>query len=157
MSATWYVKSHWWNVSLYAIKRCKSNVANFLLQSELDLDQKALVELSSNFSADAFAKAKKVYTEGGNSESYATLTLSAPLVFSVSVGTIILGLNSAGSIVTGVAYEDASVGTTTLKFKYAIEAAILPCCVGGLQNSNTTGCTFNEWYMIQGNSLYFHF
>ena len=116
----------------------------FLLQSELDLDQKALVELSSNFSADAFAKAKKVYTEGGNSEAFATLTLSVPLAISVSVGTVILGLNSAGSVVAGTAYEGATAGTTTLTFKYAVEAAILPCSVGGLQKSNTTGCKFYE-------------
>lgn len=108
--------------------------------SELDLDQKALVDLSSNFTAGAFADAKKVYTEGGNSESYATLTLAAPLAFSVSIGTIILGFNDASALVAGVAYEEASAGSTTLKFKYAVEVGVLQCSVGGLHKSNTTGC-----------------
>ena len=110
----------------------------------MDLDLKALVDISSNFTADALAKAKKVYTEGGNSDSYATLTLAVPLVFTVSVGSIILGKNSAGSLVAGVAYEEALAGSTTLNFQYAIEAGILPCSVGGLQSSNTTGCKSYE-------------
>lgn len=110
----------------------------------MDLDQKALVDLSSNFTAGAFANAKKVYTEGGNSESFATLTLTVPLAFTVSIGTVILGLNDASVLVAGVAYEEAVAGSTTLKFKYAIEADILPCSVGGLQKSNTTGCKLNE-------------
>ena len=110
----------------------------------MDLDQKALIDISSNFTASAIANAKKVYIEGGNSESYATLTLAAPLAFTVSVGTIILGLNDASAIVAGVAYEEASVGSTTLKFKYAIEAGVLQCSVGGLNQLNTAGCKFYE-------------
>lgn len=108
----------------------------------MDLDFKAMVDLSSNFTAEAFASAKKVYVEGGNSESFATLTLAAPLALTVSVGTTIIGVTEASVAVIGLAYEEALAGSTTLKFQYAIEASVLPCSVGGLPKSNTTGCKF---------------
>lgn len=99
------------------------------------------------FTSTGFSNGRKVYTSGGNSESFAVLTLTGSLTAAIPVGTVVAGLNSAGGAVTGVTYEDALSGTSTLKFRYNVGPDILPCAVGGLTVTNTTGCKLRVFEM----------
>jgi hypothetical protein len=94
-----------------------------------------------------FAVARNIYTKGGHSKSYAVLTLLSALSTAVPEGTVITGSSAGGDIVAGEAYEDADVGSTTLKFRYSVgssQATYSGCQVGGLQETNTAGCKFDN-------------
>jgi cyanophycinase-like exopeptidase len=109
----------------------------------MDLDQKAM-ETQNSLSTDAgFANAKNIYINGGNSGSYAEVTLAVPLTQTITVGTAITGVSATASIVTGVAFEQAAAGATTLKVRYTVGVDVAPCAVGGLQATSTAGCKSN--------------
>ena len=120
----------------------------------MDLDQKAMEGANANFSAAGFINGKKIYSEGGNTETFATLTLGAQLPVAVTVGTIVTGFTNATIPVSGFAYEAAALGSSTLKVRYATGAAVLQCSVGGLQKTNTTGCMYIHSYIIELSFLF---
>ena len=97
---------------------------------------------NGQINSTGFANGRKIYTSGGNSESFAVLSLSGSLTATIPVGIVVAGLNSAGGAVNGVTYEAALNGTSILKFRYNVGSDILPCAVGGLTITNTTGCKF---------------
>jgi hypothetical protein len=73
----------------------------------LDLDVKAMDEQNLQLTASAFIKGENIYKNGGNSESFAVLTLQTGFTASVSAGTVITGLTNSGGITAGFAYEQA--------------------------------------------------
>jgi hypothetical protein len=94
-----------------------------------------------------FRNAANIYTNGGHSKSYAVLQLTSSLTETIQEGTLIQGSNDAGDVVTGEAYEDALSGTKTLKFRYVVGSSqenYSECQVGGLQDTNTAGCTLTD-------------
>jgi hypothetical protein len=113
------------------------------VQNAMDLDQQAMqVQLGFKTTA-SFQNAKKIYQEGGNSMTFAVLTLSAPLASPITKGTVITGQNAASQTVTGTALEDALATATTLKMLYDVgltQATHSTCKVGGLVTTMTTGC-----------------
>ena len=92
----------------------------------------------------SFDNAKKIYMEGGNSKTVATLTVAA-LDSSIKKGTKLTAQNSLGSDVVGTANSDAAAGDTSIEFKYPVSTITedhLDCRVGGLplDEQVTKGC-----------------
>jgi hypothetical protein len=113
------------------------------VQNAIDLDQQAMqVQLALKTTA-GFEKARKIYQEGGNSMTFAVLTLTTPLANAITKGTVISGQSATSQTVTGTALEDAAIGATTLKMLYDVgstQATHSTCKVGGLVTTTTTGC-----------------
>ena len=109
-------------------------------QNRFDLDQRAMETQNNLISNEGFANGRKIYTNGGNSNSFAVLSLAAPLSAVISAGTSVTGFNSASGAVSGVVFENAASGSSTLRVLYDVGPIILPCTVGGLTVTNTTGC-----------------
>jgi len=104
----------------------------------LDLDQQSLTERA--FLGD-FARARKVYVEGGHSGNYALLTLIDPAPDkSYPAGTTVLGFSdSAGDVIASlfedVAWGNVSGGNVTIKVLYTTsdeQSHHVDCMVGGL-------------------------
>lgn len=109
----------------------------------MDLDVKDLSAQTDSGNATTFANAKRIYQEGGNSQSYAEVTVL--LTASIAVGTKLTGENAAGQAITGTAFEAAAAGATKLKFLYTIgdtQLTYSTCKVGGLLNVTLTGCKY---------------
>jgi hypothetical protein len=111
----------------------------------IDLDQKIMEEQVGFLNADSFAVAQKIYEQGGNSKSFATLTLTSPLETAATVGVALNGETDAGTEAYGTAYEAAASGATELKVLYTLSKEIesaTACRVGGLPTTSTimTGC-----------------
>ena len=91
-----------------------------------------------------FANAKRIYEEGGNSKSYALLTLDPALSAMVSKDAEVTGgVDNAGQPLVGKVLEDAAAGSTTLKVQYPtseVQATWSDCRVGGLPDPVITGC-----------------
>jgi hypothetical protein len=100
----------------------------------------------------AFDLAKAIYEQGGNSKSYAEITVPA-LTTKVNKGDALSGVTSAGLPVTGTAYDEADVGATLLQFQYdttSDQASYVNCQVGGLVEKNLVGCkcAFSVMYTL---------
>ena len=97
-----------------------------------------------------FTNGRKIYLNGGNSNSFAVLSMTSPLIDAIAAGTAVTGTNSASGAVTGTVFEAAAAGTSTLKVLYAVGPSILQCTVGGLTITNTTGCKycFIPWFFV---------
>lgn len=106
----------------------------------IDLDQKE-IETQIALKTDAsFTAAKKVYAEGGNSKSYAEITLINALTTAVTKGDAL----TVGTI-SGTAYASADIGSDMVKFLYATsdtQKDHVTCKVGGLpvDKQVDTGC-----------------
>jgi len=91
-----------------------------------------------------FANAKRIYTEGGHSKTYARLALGSALTSAVSKDDEVTGgVDTTGQPVVGKAFADAPVGSTTLLVQYStseVQATWSDCIVGGLQDITTDGC-----------------
>jgi len=92
-----------------------------------------------------FLNARKIYTEGGNSKSYALITVTEGLNSDIAKGAVIIGMNMNGEEVRGTAYDDYAKGETVLKMTYNTsedQATWVRCRVGGLQKVDqvTAGC-----------------
>jgi len=113
----------------------------------LDRDQKhmqAALETGGG-TTTGFANARKIYTEGGNSKSYALITVADGLNSDIAKGAVIIGMNMNGEEVRGTAYDDYAKDKTVLKMTYNTsedQATWVMCRVGGLQEDEqeTTGC-----------------
>jgi len=113
----------------------------------LDLDQKSIeAALKEGGGTDTgYDNARKIYTEGGHSKSYASITVAAGLNRDIEKGDVIIGTNLDGDEVRGTAYDDYAKDVKVLKMTYNTsedQATWVMCRVGGLQEADreTTGC-----------------
>jgi hypothetical protein len=111
----------------------------------IDLDQKAIEAQLTLKTPESFDNALRVYKEGGNSKSYAQITLSTTLTSAISKGSIIMGKNAQGNEVSGKAYQNYDAGYSVIKVQYTttdIQDTYVECQVGGMVESaqNTKGC-----------------
>jgi len=108
----------------------------------IDLDQKALETNLKIGTDDAYVSAKNIYTMGGNSKSYAVLTLAAALTVGVEKNVVITGSNADADVITGKAKSDAAIGDTTISFQYSTADTFphVTCKVGGLTEVLLDGC-----------------
>jgi hypothetical protein len=93
----------------------------------------------------AFAAGLKIYTKGGNSGSYAKLTLAAAITTMPlpKAGDAVTGIDSAAGAVTGRVLDAYTAGSTTLTVAYDVSDVQIThsrCRVGGLSVPITTGC-----------------
>eukprot|EP00569_Conticribra_weissflogii_P009444 CAMPEP_0171358864 /NCGR_PEP_ID=MMETSP0879-20121228/261_1 /TAXON_ID=67004 /ORGANISM="Thalassiosira weissflogii, Strain CCMP1336" /LENGTH=553 /DNA_ID=CAMNT_0011864979 /DNA_START=241 /DNA_END=1902 /DNA_ORIENTATION=- len=115
----------------------------------IDRDQAALEAELAKKTPEAFENALRIYKEGGNSKSYAQVTLTTPLSTFIGAGTVILGRNAEGNEVAGKAYEDYQAGTSVIKIQYAttdIQETYVECQVGALAEAdrNLSGCFVDQ-------------
>lgn len=109
----------------------------------IDLDQAAIESQLLLKTPESFENARRIYNEGGNSKSYAEVTLTTPLGTSISQGDSIMGKNTDGNEVSGKAYEDYVEGTVKIKVQYTtsdLQSSYMECQVGGLVETNLKGC-----------------
>ena len=81
----------------------------------IDLDQKVMED---HLKAGDFAKAKDVYEQGGNSKSYAALTVP-PISKDIQKGAPMTATDQSGAAVSGKAYTDYAAGSTSIRFQYS--------------------------------------
>ncbi len=115
----------------------------------IDRDQAAIEAELAKKTPEAFENALRIYKEGGNSKSYAQVTLTTPLSTFIGAGTAILGRNAEGNEVAGKAYEDYQAGTSVIKVQYAttdIQQTYVGCQVGALTEAdrNLSGCFVDQ-------------
>ena len=109
----------------------------------IDIDQFALEEQLALKDESSFAAARRIYEEGGNSKSYAEVTLSSGLAAAIAQDDAITGTGIDGSVVMGKASADYPAGTTALNVLYATSddmATYMNCKVGGLAVPTLDGC-----------------
>jgi hypothetical protein len=114
------------------------------LQLAIDLDQKAMEEQLGFLTPDSFTAAQKIYENGGNSKSYAQLSVQ-PLSVSANVGDGLNGKTETSSAAFGTVMESAAAGDTSLTVLYTVSEDItsyLTCRVGGLPVPLVTGCRY---------------
>eukprot|EP00965_Chrysotila_dentata_P207958 6184425-Pleurochrysis_carterae.AAC.1 len=133
-------------------QEASSALAGYLPQSPvtdhstIDLDQAAFEAALPDQAQTAFDAAVSIYTLGGNSKSYAVLTLASQLTSEVPQGTEVYGFAANGARVNGTVYETASAGASSLEVQYIVGSTLAPgggattCRVGGLVNRVTDGC-----------------
>ena len=110
----------------------------------IDLDQAAMEVQLALKTATGFTNGKNIYTQGGNSKSYAEFTVPA-LASGVAAGTLVKAMGVGGFLVTGTVKSAAAAGATTLQVLYAVsntQSTYVQCRVGGMASSSqmTTGC-----------------
>ena len=113
------------------------------MQNAIDLDQEALEVQLALKTTDGLAAAKRIYTEGGYSKSYARVMLTTALGAEVPKGTSITGVSASGPAVLGKALATTAMGSMTLDIQYVTtsdQATYVDCQVGGLATPNTNGC-----------------
>ena len=81
----------------------------------VDLDQKVM---EGYLSAGDFAKAMDVYEQGGNSKSYAALTV-LPIRVDIQWGATMTATDLSGATVSGRAYTGYAAGSTSIRFRYS--------------------------------------
>jgi len=109
----------------------------------IDLDQKAIEEQLALGTDESFDAARKIYNQGGNSKSYAQITISPPLSANLGKGDLILGKNADNTEVAGKTGQTYSAGESNLKVYYStndVQANYVNCQVGGLAEPNKKGC-----------------
>lgn len=124
----------------------------------LDLDQYYMeIELAKETSTGQI-NAERIYTEGGNSKSYAAIRLNSNLFRNIDSGTKVTGTAINGEAVEGTVYKDAAAGQNIVKIRYnysAIQATHVMCRVGGLQEGIvTSGCLKESGTVNIGDSAY---
>ena len=82
----------------------------------IDLDQKVMEDY---LKAGDFAKALKVYTEGGNSRSYAALTVPATAK-GIRSWTAMTATDQQGATVIGRPHDNYEAGSTSIGFRYNV-------------------------------------
>lgn len=109
----------------------------------IDRDQAAIETLLAVATNESFDNARKIYNNGGNSKSYAALTLTEGLTSDVKKSQKIRGKDADGQEVSGKAYQDYDSGTQNIKVLYEttdIQSSYVQCQVGALQETNMRGC-----------------
>jgi len=98
-------------------------------------DQMVIFDFVAFDSEEAFQTAQDVYEQGGNSKSYADITLSSPLVQIVKKGVGMIFTKDDGTKIYGTAFADTSEGSGKVGFQYVTGeeyAKHVNCKVGGL-------------------------
>eukprot|EP00591_Stephanopyxis_turris_P003722 CAMPEP_0195524766 /NCGR_PEP_ID=MMETSP0794_2-20130614/24798_1 /TAXON_ID=515487 /ORGANISM="Stephanopyxis turris, Strain CCMP 815" /LENGTH=517 /DNA_ID=CAMNT_0040655057 /DNA_START=34 /DNA_END=1587 /DNA_ORIENTATION=+ len=110
----------------------------------LDQDQEAMVSAIGLGTEEGLQTALDIYTKGGNSKSYAVLTLiDSAISTAMAKGTAVSGTNESGMTVTGKLYYDVTPDATSITVQYATTDQPLNhvgCRVGGLTSATTDGC-----------------
>ena len=110
----------------------------------IDRDQAEIETLLAKKTNEAFSSAKAIYNNGGNSKSYARVTLTPALAGPLAKGTRITGRSTDGIEIAGMAYNSYDAGTKEIFVQYAttiIQSSYVGCQVGSLVESiNTEGC-----------------
>mmetsp|Transcript_21404 Transcript_21404/g.33590 ORF Transcript_21404/g.33590 Transcript_21404/m.33590 type:complete len:541 (+) Transcript_21404:54-1676(+) len=125
----------------------------------IDRDQRALeIELARKTN-ESWQNAQQIYLQGGNSKSYALITLSEPLRSDVPKGTKVFGTNAAGNEVAGKMYSTTTSGSVTVKIQYAttdLQDSYVQCQVGALvgDDVNLSGCFAGESTITIGEEVY---
>jgi hypothetical protein len=109
----------------------------------LDLDQKALESALGEDQQSSYDNAIKVYENGGNSGSYAAISIT--LTKDVAAGAAIKGTSVDGGLANGKAYAAAKAGDTMIWVRYSTsdeQENHVKCKVGGLSEGDqvTGGC-----------------
>merc|ERR1712048_958453 len=84
----------------------------------IDLDMDIILQTLGTEFNDAFDIVTGIYSQGGNSKSYATLTLDQPATKEIEKGTSLRGGNGSKGIVMGKLLEKLNIGDSLLKFQY---------------------------------------
>lgn len=96
--------------------------------------------------AASFVNAKYLFEDGGNSNSFAELTLSSSLETPILQNTVVSGYSQDGTVVRGAIMGDQKVGDTVLKVQYQISEVqdrYVGCRVGALHrvsSADLSGC-----------------
>ncbi len=111
----------------------------------IDRDQRALETELARKTNESWQNAQQIYLQGGNSKSYALITLSEPLRSDVPKGTKVTGVNADGNEVSGKMYSATDPGTVNVKIQYAttdVQDSYVQCQVGALvgEDVNLSGC-----------------
>ncbi|KAL3938377.1 MAG: hypothetical protein SGBAC_006696 [Bacillariaceae sp.] len=110
----------------------------------IDRDQAEIESLLTKKTNDAFSSAKAIYNNGGNSKSYAKVTVTPALSISIPKGARITGRSTSGIEIAGKAYNAYDAGAKEIFVQYAtndIQASYVECQVGSLvEKVNTDGC-----------------
>ena len=123
----------------------------------IDKDLYVIQEQLAYQTEEGLEAARLVYTEGGNSKSYAEVTLTSATTADIAEGDAISGVDDAGSAVSGTAYADYPAGTTTLWVLYdvpEIQADNVKCKVGALPEPILDGCLAAEGTLTVGDVEY---
>jgi len=136
----------------------------------LDMDQYYMeIELAKETSTGQ-TNAENIYKKGGNSKSYAVITLTTSLSIGIDSGTAVKGTAENGDAVEGELYKDAIAGRKIVKIRYnisAVQKTHVMCRVGALQQDGltTSGClketgsiviagkTYPYTYKIESNNM----
>lgn len=101
----------------------------------ISYDQTIVESLLAIRTEQSFDQARRVYSEGGNSKTIATLTLAGGLGVNIAKGTKLTAKGFDGRDVVGFSENSAVVGATTIQFRYPTTDNMqnhLDCRVGGL-------------------------
>lgn len=105
-------------------------------QAAVSFDQTVMESLLAGQTQGAFDQAQFVYEDGGNSKSFAILSIPGGLPRDVLAGTKLTARRQDGAVdVVGAAADNYSAGDLTLEFSYPISSDQedhLECRVGGL-------------------------
>jgi len=110
----------------------------------IDRDQKFMeIELEKN-TQSGFDRARRIYQEGGNSKSYADITVLNNLLSPIGEKTLVEGISVGDYIVSGKLYKDAPANQRSIKVQYDTsedQENWVKCRVGGLnEGRETDGC-----------------
>jgi len=129
-------------------------------QNALDLDQKTMQSQLAHKKTESFLNAKRLYTEGGNSNSYAELTLTKALTRKVPANTYVTGYAPDGiNAVSGFTLGDQPSGSIKLSVLYEVSEVQdewVGCRVGGLtaiRRAFLEGCFEEEGNITVGGKL----
>jgi hypothetical protein len=121
----------------------QSNLVQVTDHCAIDRDQLALEDQLALGTDEAYEAARRIFNEGGNSKSYATITLAEPLTVDVAEDDPIMGRTEDGTQVAGKAYDPYTTGTSTINVFYETtdsQASYVNCQVGALVETNLVGC-----------------
>eukprot|EP00571_Detonula_confervacea_P007250 CAMPEP_0172330940 /NCGR_PEP_ID=MMETSP1058-20130122/61665_1 /TAXON_ID=83371 /ORGANISM="Detonula confervacea, Strain CCMP 353" /LENGTH=539 /DNA_ID=CAMNT_0013048177 /DNA_START=105 /DNA_END=1724 /DNA_ORIENTATION=- len=109
----------------------------------IDLDQAAIERQLGLSTNESFLNAAQIYNNGGNSKSYAQVTLTEGLASNINKGDVISGKNADGNEISGKSYDDYESATKNIKVLYEttdVQASYVECQVGSLKETNVKGC-----------------
>jgi len=124
----------------------------------IDKDQAAMETALKKATPD-YATAKAIYEQGGNSKSYAEITLTSNLSSDIAVKTKVVGKDASGKQVDGKLYKDAAKDQNIMKVQYAtsdVQATHVECRVGAMPEDAhvTDGCLATSGSVDIGGTSY---
>jgi len=121
----------------------------------LDLDQKYMeIELAKE-TTTGYVNAQAIYQLGGNSKSYAEITLDDAIQFGIAKGTTVEGPSIGGGRTFGTVYRNVPTGQKKVRILYDTsedQSTWVKCRVGALkanQGLETSGCKWNPFWSMR--------